>query len=108
MAFTNSGKLFKNTFSAFLIVSPESNNSWKENCSFIDTWEVQQRINPVAQESCMETLQLPYWELSALSSPRALRALELTFPIPHSRRPTSKWCTLELQLGPPSCPSCLL
>lgn len=103
MAFANSGKLFKNTFSSFLIVSLESNNSWKENCGFIDTWEVQLKINPVAQESCMESPWLPHWELSALSSLPTLRALELTLPIPRSRQWTtrhregSKWCTLEPQ-----------
>lgn len=98
MAFTNSGKLLKNTFSSFLIVSPESNNSWKENCRFIDTWEVQQKINPVARESCMETPWLP-----ALSSLPVLPALELTLTFPqrgHQRtryREGCKQCKLELQ-----------
>lgn len=59
MGFTNFGKLFKSSFSSFLIVSPESDIFWKEDCRFIDPWEVQQKINPAAQENCVETPQAP-------------------------------------------------
>lgn len=66
MAFASFGKLFKNSFSSFLIISPESDNSWKEDCRCIDMWRLQQKINPVALESCKESPRAPL--LGALNS----------------------------------------
>ena len=59
MAFSDFGKLFKNSFSSFLIVSPESDNSWKEDYRFIDAWGLQQKISPIVQESWTEASHAP-------------------------------------------------
>lgn len=59
-------EIFKNSFSFFLIVFPESDISWKEDFRFIGPWEVQQKVHPIARESCAETPRAP--QLGAINS----------------------------------------
>lgn len=61
-------------FSSFLLFSPEPGISWKKDCRFPDTWEVQQKVNLVAQKAVQKPLKHPSWELSTLSSVLALWA----------------------------------
>ena len=95
MAFTDFGKLFKNSFSSFLIMSPESDNSWKEDYRFIDSWGLQQKISPVVQESWTEAPRAPL--LGAVSSAPPPPSL-VPPPMPLAPRPRG-----PLSLGINSC-----
>lgn len=94
MTFINFGTLFKSSFNSFLIVSPEVDNSWKEDCRFIDTWGVQQKKSILLLKKAVQKPHaLPSWELSTLPSLPALGDLELT-PTALQNRQQWTWCNM--------------